>query len=309
MSEKLKDELGFDVLGDVLATLRFRGSVFFRSQLAAPWGVEIPEMGVPRFHIALEGECYVGSSDQEPVKIEANEIVMLPAGKAHWLADKPGRKLTAGKMAMEACRLGDPLFQDGEITNSVMCGIVQFDQQSTHPILASLPDVVHFPMLKTDEPIWMTVSLMNSEIKRLNNIDDPIIDRLTEVLFLQLLYRYSENSGSATGFLAALKDRRLCQALTLIHEKTEYNWTLQELGQRVGMSRTTLVRHFEESLGCTPGVYMRNWRMTKAYSLVKHSSTPFEQVAAQVGFSSARALAKTFYRQFNKKPGEVRRDK
>ena len=61
MPERLKHGPEFDVLGDILETLRFRGSVFFRSDLAAPWGMSLPEIGIPRFHIMLSGECFIGS--------------------------------------------------------------------------------------------------------------------------------------------------------------------------------------------------------------------------------------------------------
>ncbi len=55
-------EIKFDVLGDILDTLRFRGSIFFRSKLAAPWGMSLEKIEEPRFHIALRGNCVIGSS-------------------------------------------------------------------------------------------------------------------------------------------------------------------------------------------------------------------------------------------------------
>jgi hypothetical protein len=165
------------------------------------------KIDLPRFHIALSGTCFVGSEGSEAVEVMQKNIVMLPGGNAHWIADKPGRKLVADSDTGEACQLGIPLFQNGEITNQIMCGIVNYDQQGAHPILDSLPEVMHFPMLEPDEPIWMTVALMNAEIQRLQNVGDPIIDRLTEVLFLQLLYRFANNNDGASGFLAALQDR------------------------------------------------------------------------------------------------------
>ena len=63
MSERLNEANDFDVLGDVLETLRFRGSIFFRSELAAPWGMSLEEETFPRFHIAMSGDCFVGASD------------------------------------------------------------------------------------------------------------------------------------------------------------------------------------------------------------------------------------------------------
>ena len=183
MSEILNNEKAFDVLGDVLTTLRFRGSIFFRSMLAAPWGITIPQKGIPRFHIGLSGSCYVGSDNHEAVKVNTSDIVMLPAGGEHWIADKPGRPLVSSQSAGEACELGSPLFQDGEITNDIMCGIVNYDREVEHPIFDALPEVMLFPEIKTDEPIWMTVALMNSEIHSIDSIDNPIIDRLYRSTF------------------------------------------------------------------------------------------------------------------------------
>ena len=307
MSEMLNDENKFDVLGDVLTTLRFRGSIFFRSTLASPWGITLPNVGYPRFHIGLSGSCYVGTKNYSPVKISEGEIAMLPCGGEHWIADHPGRKLITSEKAGRACELGNPLFQEGEITNHIMCGLVNFDQDVEHPILDSLPEVIHFPEIKSNEPIWMTVALMNSEVHRIDSFDNPIIDRLTEVLFLQLLYFHAQNSEGTVGFLAALKDRRLHQAISLIHKTPNFDWTLESLGSEVGMSRATLVRHFESAIGVSPMSYIRRWRITKAYNLVKYSSTPLEQIATAVGFSSAGSLNKAFQRYYQYTPAELRR--
>ena len=100
-----------------------------------------------------------------------------------------------------------------------------------------------------------------------------IVDRLTEVLFLQLLDYYVENNESSSGFLVALRDRRsqiadcrlqiadcrLQYALALVHAEPAFNWTLAVLGERVGMSRATLVRHFHNAVGVAPMTYVANW--------------------------------------------------
>ena len=106
----------FDVLEDVLETLRFRGSIFFYSELASPWGMLLAQTETPRFHIALLGGCYLGTQDEDAVAIHEMDIVMLPSGYSHWIADQPGRKLVSSERASEACELGNPLFQQGEST-------------------------------------------------------------------------------------------------------------------------------------------------------------------------------------------------
>ena len=307
MPERLNQGPAFDVLGDILETLRFRGSVFFRSDLAAPWGMSLSEMGIPRFHIMLSGECFVGSDAHGPVKAEEADIVMLPGGSPHWIADKPGRKLIPSARAGKACELGNPMFQEGEITNRLMCGMVHFDQAASHPILDALPEMMHFSMLESTGPIWSVVKLIDAEMLGSQNLGSRIADRLTEVLFLQLLNHYVRENEDATGFLAALRDRRVYRALTLIHQEPEFGWTLASLGERVGMSKATLVRRFQEVVGVAPMAYIADWRIMKAHSLIKYSATPFEQIADATGFASARTLSRAFQRHYSCTPSELRR--
>ena len=128
-----------------------------------------------------------------------------------------------------------------------------------------------------------------------------------QVLFLQLLNNYAEQNQESTGFLLALRDRRLQRAVSLIHAAPAFDWTLSNLGEKVGMSRATLVRHFREAIGVAPMTYILNWRILKAYNLTKYSSTPLEQIAESVGFGSARTLSKAFQRHYDCTPNEFRR--
>ncbi len=307
MSDRLNSESGFDVLGDVLGTLRFRGTIFFRSELAAPWGMSLEPSGTPRFHMALSGNCFVGDDAHDAVSVEEMDIVLLPTGNAHWIADQPGRTLVPSLLAGEACELGSPLFQDGEISHRLMCGIVHFDQESSHPLLDSLPEILHFQGLDSKQPIWSTVTLIDAEMRAAKGAGGTIVDRLTEVLFLQLLNHYAERGDEARGFLVALRDRRLHRALTLIHQQPDYRWSLSSLGEQVGMSRATLVRHFRDAIGVAPMTYIANWRLMKAYNLIKYSSKTLDHIALSVGFGSARSMSKSFQRHYDCTPNQLRR--
>ncbi len=255
----------------------------------------------------LSGACYVGADGHESVKAEEADIIMLPNGDSHWIADQLGRELVPSSRAGQACELGNPLFQKGEITNRLMCGMVRFDDGLSHPILDALPEVMHFSMLESAGPIWSVVNLIDTEMQGPQEGGSRIADRLTEVLFLQLLNRYVQSNDDATGFLAALRDRRIHRALTLIHQEPEFAWTLETLGERVGMSRATLVRHFQDIVGMAPMAYIADWRIMKAHSLVKHSVTPIEQIADATGFASARTLSRAFQRHYGCTPSGLRK--
>lgn len=313
MNKNLSDNLkttqyGFDVLGDILETLRFRGSIFFRSQLAAPWGMKLDSAAAPRFHIALHGDCVLGAGDDNAlVQLKHMDIVLLPKGNMHWIADQPHRELVPSERAGAACELGNPLFQEGEITNKLICGIVHYEKAMQHPILSALPDVMHFSDIGSNDPVWASVLLIDAEMENRSVPRTALVDRLTEVLFMQLLYRYIDKNPQLPGFLSALSDRRIHRILELIHRYPEQPWTLESLGKKVGMSRATVARQFNKVVGLPPLTYITNWRLMKAYHLTKHSGLSLEEIAELSGFSSARTLSKAFRRKYGYTPSQLRK--
>lgn len=313
MSNRIINEsVEINVLSDVLETLRFRGSIFFRSKLAAPWGMSLQKMQNPRFHIALSGDCFIGvdkmddDAHNEILTIKQMDIIMLPYGEVHWIADQPGRKLSTSQEAGDACELGMPLFQSGKITNKLICGLIEYDKDVLHPILNSLPSVLHFSNIKHDDPIWMSVLLIDAEMENKATNQVSVIDRLTEVLFMQLLNKYMSENKEIKGFFSALRNKRIHRALEVIHSNPEHQWTLDHLSELTNTSRATLVRHFKETVGVPPMTYILNWRITKAYHLIKFSRHTIEQIAHLVGFTSASTLTKSFHRHYGMTPSELR---
>jgi AraC-like DNA-binding protein len=306
-SSQLKnDTSGFNVLDDVIDTLRFRGSIFFHSSLAAPWGMSLSASSTPRFHVALEGSFVIGSGDQQ-VSADDMDIVMLSEGDQHWIADQSGRRLVASERAGEACELGLRMFQEGEITHRIMCGLVEYDDAISHPIINALPTVFHFTNIHASDSIWMTVQQIDSEILRCGHNKSIIIDRLTEILFIHMLNRYTDENQHLVGFLAALTKPHLARVLQLIHRHPEQAWTLEALGNATGMSRATLQRKFKDSLGLSPIAYLGLWRMSKAYQQIKYTNQSLDSIAEAVGFTDARTMRTAFIRRFELTPSALRK--
>lgn len=81
-----------DVLSEVLQDLRLSRASYGRSQLTAPWGIEIPYKEGVRFHFVAEGECWMLTASQEPLLLQAGDVVLLPHGTGHVIADQPNRR-------------------------------------------------------------------------------------------------------------------------------------------------------------------------------------------------------------------------
>ncbi len=307
MTERIKPPDAAAILSDILETLRFRSTLFFRSELSAPWGFSLDREPAPRFHISVSGRFFLGEEEKERGSVEVGEmeVVMLPGGQGHWIADRPGRQLVPSARMGEACELSSPLLQ-GAVTNLVMCGVSRFDTELSHPLVDALPSLIHFPKLDTESTIWRLVELISGEAERTPTLRSSILDRLTEALFLRLVQEFIEQGDEPIGFVAALQDRSLRLALELLHKEPETPWTIDELAHQVALSRATLVRRFRESVGMAPIEYLNRWRLLKAHQLARYSADSIEQIAGRVGFSSAQTLTRAFKRAFGYTPSGLR---
>ncbi|CZF85426.1 MULTISPECIES: cupin domain-containing protein [Grimontia] len=200
MPQGIKSEETFSYLSDVFENLRFRGNIFFSSDLSAPWGITLEERGFPRFHIALKGSCFVGLDNAEPLHANEMDIFLLPSGDAHWLADCPENERTLSSVAEDACELGMPLFQEGPTTHTLMCGLIMFDAGLSHPIIDALPPIIHLNNIAHDSTIWQVVILINKEIAEHGYRKNAIVDKLTEVLFLKIMSHFLIESEKTSVF-------------------------------------------------------------------------------------------------------------
>ena len=111
-----------DVVSDICRSIRFEGSVFFRSDLSAPWGIVLPEAREPRFHVVLDGRLWFQTEKMpEPQTMNAGDILIIPEGEWHWIADQVGRPLTPSAEAGAALQAGTPMFQNGQTATRLIC--------------------------------------------------------------------------------------------------------------------------------------------------------------------------------------------
>jgi AraC-like DNA-binding protein len=300
------DHPQINVLDDVIETLRFQGTLFFHSDLAAPWGMSVPKSNLPRFHVALNGSFFIGANSSQ-VAVKPMDIVLLPGGDMHWIADEVDREMVPSQQVGNACELGKPLFQKGPITNRLMCGVVNYDDKIIHPILSSLPEIIHLSDIQAEHSIWVTIRQIDAEVLRSGTHRSILIDRLTEVLFIQLLHKFADHKEHLTGFLGALQDPQIALVLQMFHSAPEREWTLETLSDLTHMSRATLQRKFKACLDVSPMTYLSYWRMAKAYQLIRHSTLSFESITEAIGFAHVRSLRSAFHRRYGITPSTLRK--
>lgn len=132
-----------------------------------------------------------------------------------------------------------------------------------------------------------------------------MLDRLFELVIIQVLRTLMENGQIQVGLLAGMGHPRLRHALVAMHEQPAEEWSLQALAERAGMSRSAFAEGFREVIGSTPGQYLQAWR-TRLVQQALRRGQPLKRIVGDVGYGSEAALSRAFKAQTGQSPREWR---
>lgn len=327
-----------DPLSDVLRAVRLRGAVFYYVDGSSPWVAEAPPAAeilpgimpgaehMIEFHGVVEGACWAAVVGESPVRLEAGDVVLFPQGDAHVVSSAPGMR--APKVDHEFYFAPRPpqlpfsiSLRDGEVTtarldgggedrSTIVCGFLGLDTRPFNPILAALPRVIHVSGRTLGSDSWVAALLRAAvvESNRKNPGGEAVLERMSEMLFVEALRRYVETiPAGETGWLAGMRDPSTGRVLALLHEKPDAPWTLDRLADEAAMSRSTLHDRFVHFIGQPPMQYLARWRMQVASRLLRDTNAKVVEVALSVGYESEAAFSRAFKRAAGVSPGAWRR--
>ncbi len=299
-----------DALSEILRTIKLRSNVYFRADFPAPWGMNIDHGPFAQFHMVVRGQCWLQMEGaKEPLRLSSGDIVVFPHGNAHWLADDPDHKRLPGQQIMQAIYNNEPVFEGNHVSTTLVCGHFEFDRDVDHPFLHALPEFIYLADSDRRELSWLetVTNVIIQETSSGKPGTDIVVERLAEVLFIQIVRAYMRQAQVTNGFLAALRDAQISNALHLIHKEPEKSWTLENIARSVGMSRSAFAARFKELVNMTTMDYITNWRMQKACELLENTRLPLIDIAERVGYTSEAAFNRAFKRRFKQNPGAMRR--
>lgn len=308
-----------DVLSDVISVARTGRPRSAYVRWHAPWGQQFASVpGSAGFQVILEGICWLLTPHAAPLRMGAGDVLFLPHGSGHTLADHPASAMTA-----PACTPDDPelpesyasdsvdrLGQGGPVT-VVLCGAYQLDPSRTHPLLLTLPDLIHLPADPSRHPeLHAAVQLLAAEVGNPRLGTGATVPALLDTLLMYILRIWlaeQPTRRSTTGWAAALNDPAVTAALHAVHRDPAAPWTVAKLAAEAGLSRAAFARRFSSLTGQPPLGYLTWWRMTTAARLLRATEAPLRSIAAQVGYTSEFAFANAFKRTHGLAPGAYRR--
>jgi AraC-like DNA-binding protein len=94
-----------------------------------------------------------------------------------------------------------------------------------------------------------------------------------------------------------------------MHECPSRRWTIDDLCNAVGLSRSALHERFTDMVGQSPMHYLTRWRMQVASRLLSESTLNLVGVALETGYESEAAFSRAFKRLTGVPPATWRRDR
>ncbi len=120
---------------------------------------------------------------------------------------------------------------------------------------------------------------------------------LTHLMLLQTFRLHlARRASDRVGLLYALADPQLGRAIEAMHAYPAHLWTLAELADRAGLSRSIFAQRFHERIGETPIGYLTRWCMMLARDKLTVGREPLGTIAKARGYESENAFSTAFRR-------------
>lgn len=325
--------MNHDILSDLLRSVRLRGAVYYQVKTGKEWVAEAPASRdiagrvmpgsehVMNYHIVTRGQCWGAVVGRQPIKVEQGDVILFPHGDPHVLSSAPGMRGPLGYQQPSGNGQAQPPFvlqlgdgagtaADGsDAENTLVCGFLGCDLRPFNPLVHALPQVLHLKASSDND--WVVRSMhhavLESQVNRPGSL--ALLERISEAMFIDAMCRYAatlpEGSG---GWFGGLRDRFTGRVLSMIHAAPEVDWTVDELGRQVGLSRSALHERFLGMVGQTPMQYLANWRMQVAAGMLRNTNRTIAVIAQEVGYDSDAAFTRAFKRLVGKPPADWRRE-
>lgn len=264
-----------DKLSSLLGRHAFKARIFFNGSFCD--ANQFDENGTSgHLHLIRQGSVEFQHNDGTLVRVDVPSLVFYPRGMRHLLRVPEGQ------------------------TASLLCADILFEDGLANPLARVLPDCLHLPLSEI-EGLRATLELLFGEAAGIAPGRELILDRMCDVLLIQVIRREFETGRLSPGLLAGLADRQLSLALAAIHERPQEAWTLQTLARVACMSRAAFAERFRDVMGLPPGEYLSCWRLALGARLLRQGM-PVKLVSIHTGYTSPSTFTRAFTAQMGASP-------
>jgi AraC-like DNA-binding protein len=306
-----------DLLGDVLRSLNVFSHSLGTFSLAGSWSLLMPAFppGFTYVFSVTQGTFWLNVDSATPVKLESGDFVLLTGGKSFQFAsdlDLPPTDFVSAWLQQGLPHVGEvrdkPIhfeWGSGCPDTQLFTMLLTIQEPAQHPLLALLPTVIPIKRGSCDLDIWMDAAMRFCERESLDGSPgfSATALHLTELIFSSFVRAHLNTEKSLTpSWLKGLSDRRIGQALTIMHLRCDEHWTASLLADEVDMARSSFARAFRHLVGQSPMEYLVDCRIQLAARYLLEKQLSVSAISEAVGYRSERAFREAFRQRLGMVP-------
>ena len=287
-----------DPLSDVLSLLKPRSYMCGGWDMGGDWSVKFCRHDGIKCYALVSGQCWlVVEGVAEPVRVVAGDCFVLPSGRPFHLTSDLALTPVDFHAVIQLPLNGSIATLNGGGDCFGVGGHFAFEGGHANILLGVLPPIVHIRKESDKAAIRWSLERMMEELRERQPGGFLVAQQLAYMILVQALRLHrAEGLRGGVGWLFALADKQMSAAIHSMHGDPAHRWTLHELAEGVGMSRSTFALKFKETVGTSPMEYLTRWRMLLAGDKLENSSDPISVIAGALGYESESAFSAAFKR-------------
>lgn len=276
-----------DALSDVLTSVRFSGGHIDAHVSDARHSLTF-ERRERSLLIVRRGtllfQCRDAGADQ--IELYEGDIVLLAYG-SHFSVSHPAQLTTDSKW---------------------LRGTFYLDERLCERLLCCLPKVIILRRVAQGAMDWLETAshFIMSEIQMPGPGGAVMISRLMELMLIRVLRLWALEPAAQASWLLGASDPAIARALNVIHTAPEKPWSVAELANAAGLSRSVFAARFVTLVGQPPSRYLIGLRLDKAAELLQRTKRTIAQIADNTGYTSEAAFSRAFKLRFGISPSSWR---
>ncbi|MTD59073.1 helix-turn-helix domain-containing protein [Amycolatopsis sp. RM579] len=288
-----------DVLSAAISSVRIGRAEACSVKDSGSWGWRYSPFAGSGFHVLLRGGAWLITADRPPRELTPGDVVLTPSGAGHGLSHAPSSLDDLAPAVLGDWPPGDPA--DVEF----LCGAYWLEHGQVPLYLRSLPEVIAISPDHDRAPqLRALTDLISADMPGTGPGAGTTRSALLDLMLTHVLRQWLEQNRMADR--PDVADPAIAAALGEIHAHPRRRWTVRELSESAGMSRTAFTKRFSALLGQPPMAYLTGWRLTYGARLLRETDAPLAAIARQVGYSTEFAFGASFRREYGISPGRFR---
>ena len=273
--------MSIDGISQLLEHVGLRANTFYAGPLCGLHGFAAGG-GVGHLHVIRSGEMRALQAGHGDIVVREPSLLFYPRPLDH-------------RLDIENTDVAD-----------VVCASVRYDAGLENAITQSFPAVVVIPFSALDR-IDVTLSALFAEAGETNRGRQVMLDRLCDILLIQIVRFAIQQKLVTRGVLAGLAHPRLARLLGELLDNPQQPWTLETMAARANLSRNGFANEFRNVVGSTPAEFLTRIRIAQAQRLLRKGRA-VALVAEEVGYNSQPAFSRAFIREIGLSPSAWERE-